>query len=54
MFIDELILSSDSNEIIEVAREFDLKVPFKRPDHLATDLGLRQRITTRVEVLSRL
>ena len=36
-FIDDVILSSDSSEIIDAAKVFGLHAPFKRPDHLATD-----------------
>ena len=35
--ISNVILSSDDDEIIEVAKRFDCEVPFKRPSHLATD-----------------
>jgi len=34
---DRIILSTDSKEIIEVAEEFGLEVPFVRPKELATD-----------------
>lgn len=34
---DELILSSDSEKIISVVKEFGVDVPFKRPDKLAKD-----------------
>jgi CMP-N,N'-diacetyllegionaminic acid synthase len=36
-YIDRLILSSEDDEIIEVAREFGCEIPFKRPDELAQD-----------------
>jgi N-acylneuraminate cytidylyltransferase len=38
-YIDKLILSSDDDEIISVAREYGCDVPFKRPDELAGDLA---------------
>ncbi len=34
---DEIILSTDSQEIAEVAEKYGAKVPGLRPDHLATD-----------------
>ena len=36
-FIDRLILSSEDQEIIRVARKWDCEVPFVRPFELATD-----------------
>ena len=36
-YIDRLILSSEDEEIISVARECGCEVPFVRPDELATD-----------------
>ena len=36
-FISRVILSSDDDEIIEVAKQYDCEVPFKRPSNLATD-----------------
>lgn len=36
-YIDRLILSSESDEIIKVATEWGCEVPFKRPDNLAKD-----------------
>lgn len=36
-YIDRLILSSEDEEIIEVAKQFDCEVPFKRPLNLAQD-----------------
>ncbi len=38
--IDEIILSSDSDEIIEVARSCGINAPFKRPKELARDDSL--------------
>lgn len=37
MYLDRLILSSDDDEIINVAREWGCEAPFKRPDVLAKD-----------------
>lgn len=36
-FIDTLMLSSDDDEIIEVAKDLGIEVPFKRPINLAAD-----------------
>ncbi|WP_159947782.1 acylneuraminate cytidylyltransferase family protein [Polaribacter septentrionalilitoris] len=36
-FIDTLVLSSDDDEIIEVAKGLGIEVPFKRPKNLAID-----------------
>ncbi|HHY22121.1 MAG TPA: acylneuraminate cytidylyltransferase family protein [Bacilli bacterium] len=36
-FIDRLILSSEDEEIIEVAKSYGCEVPFVRPRHLAED-----------------
>lgn len=36
-YIDKLILSSDSQEIIKVAKDLDCDVPFERPKELALD-----------------
>jgi CMP-N,N'-diacetyllegionaminic acid synthase len=36
-YIDRLILSSDDDEIIQVAQEWGCEVPFKRPKELASD-----------------
>lgn len=35
--IDRLILSSDDQEIIDIAQSFNCEAPFIRPSHLATD-----------------
>jgi len=35
--IDDLIISTDSKEIADTAKQFGAKVPFLRPDGLATD-----------------
>jgi hypothetical protein len=36
-YIDEIFVSTDSNEIAAVAEDFGIKVPFLRPTELATD-----------------
>ena len=36
-FVDRVVVSSDSQEIIDVARELGADVPFVRPSHLARD-----------------
>ena len=35
--LSEIILSSDSDEIIQIAQAYGLEVPFKRTESLATD-----------------
>lgn len=34
---EDICVSTDDDEIIETVQDYGLKVPFKRPDHLATD-----------------
>lgn len=34
---EDICVSTDDNEIIQVVEDYGLKVPFKRPDELATD-----------------
>lgn len=36
-YIDEIIVSTDSEEIADVARKYGATVPFLRPEHLALD-----------------
>jgi len=36
-FLDEVIVSTDSGEIAEIAKKWGAKVPFLRPKHLAKD-----------------
>mgnify|MGYP001361359468 CR=1 FL=1 len=36
-YIDRLIVSTDSNKIAKVAKDWGIEVPFIRPPHLATD-----------------
>jgi N-acylneuraminate cytidylyltransferase len=35
--INKLILSSDDDKAIEIAKEYEIEVPFKRPDYLSKD-----------------
>lgn len=35
--LNRVILSSDDDKAIGIAREYEIEVPFKRPDYLATD-----------------
>lgn len=35
---DEVIVSTEDEEIAEISKKFGAKVPFKRPDHLADDI----------------
>ena len=39
-YIDKIIVSTDCQEIKNVAEQFDIKVPFLRPKELATDTSL--------------
>lgn len=36
---ENICISTDDDEIIEVVNKYGLKVPFKRPDYLATDVA---------------
>lgn len=36
-YVDELIVSTDDKEIVEIATKYGAKVPFLRPDYLASD-----------------
>jgi len=36
-YIDEVVVSSDCDECIEIASKLGLDIPFKRPDHLCGD-----------------
>lgn len=36
-YIDELMVTTDSEEIIDIAKEYGANVPFIRPDYLGTD-----------------
>ena len=35
--IDRVVVSTDSEEIAEIAKQFGAEVPFKRPEHMAVD-----------------
>ena len=39
LFIDEVMVSTDDDEIAEVSKKYGAKVPFIRPTALATDLA---------------
>ena len=39
MLIDRIIISSDDSEIIEIAKEFGIDVPFIRPAELSNDMA---------------
>ena len=50
--IDRLVLSSDDDEIMKVAIEYGCDVPFRRPDHLASDeAGSIQVVLHALEIL---
>ena len=52
--LDRVVLSSDDPAIMEVAREAGCEVPFRRPDHLATDeAGSREVLAHVCETLPR-
>ena len=36
-YVDDIIISTDDDEIIDIARALDIQIPFKRPEELATD-----------------
>jgi CMP-N,N'-diacetyllegionaminic acid synthase len=38
--IDKIVLSTDSPQIAEVARKYDIEIPFMRPEELAADASL--------------
>lgn len=40
----DICFTSDSDEIIDVAKNLDLDIPFKRPNHLATDTANSQDV----------
>ena len=41
-YIDRLIVSSDSNDIINISRKFGADTPFIRPSELATDEAVQE------------
>jgi CMP-N,N'-diacetyllegionaminic acid synthase len=40
-YIDKVMVTTDSDEIMEMAQKYGAEVPFKRPDYLATDMAIR-------------
>ncbi len=50
--IDRLVLSSDDDEIIKVAKDYSCEVPFKREAHLASDTATSDDVI--LDVLSRI
>ncbi len=40
-YIDKVMVTTDSDEIMEVAKKYGAEVPFKRPDYLSTDTAIR-------------
>lgn len=40
-YIDKVMVTTDSDEIMEVARKYGAEVPFKRPDYLSNDTAIR-------------
>ena len=47
-FIDEIFVSTDSEEIAKVSKEFGVMVPFMRPDSLATDVASSMDVVSHV------
>ncbi len=45
-YIDQVIVSTDSDRIAEVAREYGAEVPFKRPDEFASDTATASDVIT--------
>ena len=43
-YIDKTIVTTDSDEILEVARKYGADVPFKRPDYLSSDTAIREDV----------
>ncbi len=43
-YCDEVMVTSDDDEIIKISQEYGAKVPFKRPDILATDTSTRPEV----------
>lgn len=41
-YIDRVVVTTDSPEIMEVARQYGAETPFMRPAHLATDLAKQE------------
>ncbi|BBM87893.1 acylneuraminate cytidylyltransferase family protein [Candidatus Uabimicrobium amorphum] len=45
-YIDNVVVSTDSEKAIEVAKSYDIEVPFVRPAHLATDAASSMDVIT--------
>jgi len=43
-YIDEVMVTTDDDEIIEIAKTFKANVPFKRPNFLASDHATRSEV----------
>ena len=43
-YIDRLIVSTDDDQVAEIAREYGAEVPFRRPDALAEDISELQAV----------
>jgi len=43
-YIDEVMVTTDDDEIIGIAKKFGANVPFKRPNELANDYATRQEV----------
>lgn len=43
-YIDEVMVTTDDDEIAEISREWGARVPFKRPAELANDTAIRSSI----------
>jgi len=43
-YIDKTIVTTDSDEIIEVALKHGAEVPFKRPNHLSSDTAIKEDV----------
>ncbi len=43
--VDDVVVSTDDDEIAEISRSFGADVPFMRPAHLATDTALQFGVT---------
>ena len=43
-YIDRTVVSTDSDQIREVAISYGAEVPFKRPNHLSTDFAIKEDV----------
>jgi len=43
-YIDEVMVTTDDDEIIKISEKFGAKVPFKRPDKLSNDTATRPEV----------